>query len=1265
MYIINNRMGINMTKNRFNKGLYKGIAAILISNNFLAISPITINAKELTDRDIELISSIDIDVNGDFEDTLKTNGADSKLWKDEIKPRNWDMSTHSTSKNDMLGEITNDSKSGEKAVKIDLDKSVGFLKTITTTSPEIIPGKKYELDAWMKTDNLVKYDCTNNNHSGVLIKAEQLDKTNKVINTTNIGSTSETTDWTNYNQVIEAVEGSTRLRLVVVFDSGLHAGVSGSVTVDNFTLKELVPNPEKILLSSENIKIGTNQSGKLNYSIDPIQASNEPVIWESSDPSIVEVNNGVFKGLKEGKATITAKLENFEDVKSECIIEVSNSISIEKVEFEKEIIDINKGKKHIVKTKTYPEYATEVYSLEVEDENIATIKDGIISSINSGKTNIIAKNSSNEEVGRVELEVLDYEEDQFDGLLNKLFNSLVPNDMLSLDDKGDMQAVKDIVNVSEGYWKTMNKDESKNYLWLDLDSTSNSNHITKSFERLREMAKAYQLKGSSLEGNPDLIKDIEYGLNWLMENRYNKDYYNNWWDWQIGAPQRLLDLLVLVEDYIDIDKMEKYIDIISYYVPNARDQWSVNPVPTKISVGANRLDMCQVVIYRSLFTKESGKIQEASVDILPELEYVTEGDGFYEDGSLIQHAALPYTGTYGGVLLAGIGKMNYILDGTEWAIPTEEVDMVYDVIEKSFEPLMHKGLMMDMVNGRSISRPNGQDINNGEYIMKSIVKHFIPAAPSDRVNELKSMIKYWIEENDSRNIIESTGDLEFRSMAKEIIDDKLIIPRGELIGSYNYANMDRMVHRRPGFVYGISTYSSRTFMHEGNMNKENLKAFHTSDGMTYLYNGDVEQYSKGFWPTVDPYRLPGTTVDTLRLRDGAGGQKVRGSQDWVGGSVIDDKYSAYGMYLDKSQEKKDYDMDLKAKKSWFMFDDEIVALGSDISSTKGRAIETIVENRRLSENGNEEFTVDNNIEVKNIGDFTTKEDISFAHIKGNKVNTDIGYYFPDGANINILRENRTGNWKDINGAQEDKIVENKFLTMWIDHGINPENEGYSYVLLPNKSKEDVALYNENPNIKILANTKDVQAVRENNLNITAANFWEDNQSVDFISVDKKSSIIVKEKDGKLKVAISDPTMNNNGTIRVELDKVIDNVIYKDNRVSVVENNEKLVLEVDVNNLKGSTVEAEFKLKESNKLKAPTNIRIDKKKGNNVTLSWDNPNDKKVVKYYEVYLDNKFLYKVNNEKTKLKLSNENHIVNLVSVDKNKNKSSKSEDFKVSK
>jgi hypothetical protein len=48
-----------------------------------------------------------------------------------------------------------------------------------------------------------------------------------------------------------------------------------------------------------------------------------------------------------------------------------------------------------------------------------------------------------------------------------------------------------------------------------------------------------------------------------------------------------------------------------------------------------------------------------------------------------------------------------------------------------------------------------------------------------------------------------------------------------------YASMDRAVHLRPTWAAGIAMHSTRIYNYES-VDSENLKGWHTSDGMFYL-----------------------------------------------------------------------------------------------------------------------------------------------------------------------------------------------------------------------------------------------------------------------------------------------------------------------------------------------------------------------------------------------------------------------------------------------
>ena len=67
---------------------------------------------------------------------------------------------------------------------------------------------------------------------------------------------------------------------------------------------------ESISLNKDKFVVNINEKDIATVTFNPSNVTNKNVIWEVSDPEIVRVWNGEFRGLKEGKVTITAKTED-------------------------------------------------------------------------------------------------------------------------------------------------------------------------------------------------------------------------------------------------------------------------------------------------------------------------------------------------------------------------------------------------------------------------------------------------------------------------------------------------------------------------------------------------------------------------------------------------------------------------------------------------------------------------------------------------------------------------------------------------------------------------------------------------------------------------------------------------------------------------------------------------------------------------------------------------------------------------------------------
>ena len=750
--------------------------------------------------------------------------------------------------------------------------------------------------------------------------------------------------------------------------------------------------------------------------------------------------------------------------------------------------------------------------------------------------------------------------DQYDNLRQNWYDYLTGGNEFEPIGTELQAKVGEIASNALKYWNSMNKNEQRTSIWDDLNSQTIDKNCQNTYARLREMALAYRISGSSLKDNAALRHDIISALDWMYTHRYNENTKQevNWWFWWFGIPPLLSDCTILMYEHLTPVQVSNYMKGIDLFCH----------LPM-VHSGANRMWECKVIGMRGIIKKDSISIAAARDGMAGLFEYVTKGNGFYIDGSCIQHAAYAYTGGYGISLLQDMSEMMYLLSGSKWDTTNPSAQNVFKWVYDSFEPIMYKGGIMTMVQGREIARQSSQEHKVGHKVINAVLLLAQAASPAD-ARAFKSMIKEWISKDSYRNYFTDTPLFQY-TLAKNIMNDPGIAPRGDLISYRQYAGMDRAVVHRPGYSYGISMFSKRIANYE-QINDENYKAWHAGSGMTYLYN-ELTQFDDNFWPTVNSYRLPGTTV-VSNTTEPAG---KRGTKNWVGGTDMLGKYGVTGM------EYKSVSQTLTAKKSWFMFDDEIVALGAGITSTDNKPVETIIENRKLNRSGSNKLIINGKTISSSTGWSETLKDTKWAYLRGNEDRTSTGYVFPVQASINGLRERRTDNWNSVNKFGDTTQIVRNYLSLSFDHGANPINGTYSYILLPNKSNAQVKKYAGKPDITFLENSADAQGVRENSLKITGVNYWNNiEKRVDFISCNKKASVMVMESSegdkNYLEISISDPTQSNSGTIDIELHQKALSIVANDPDIIVAQLNPVIKLSVNVKNSAGKAYKAKFSMK---------------------------------------------------------------------------------------
>lgn len=806
--------------------------------------------------------------------------------------------------------------------------------------------------------------------------------------------------------------------------------------------------------------------------------------------------------------------------------------------------------------------------------------------------------------------------------------SLIGKDLAS--EEGGAEVLEEINQEAEALWNAYvykGQEACGGIPWAEDEGAKGNKNIPYeddavefrvSFKKVLSMCKAYAAEGGALYQNQDMLKDITNILDFLCGSCYTaKSQTDNWWTWEIGIPKDLIPALILIYDGLTEEQVMAYTETLYFFQPDPFHEGVINTASThgqgyREAQGANIIDCSTTAVGLGALREDNelvylGMLASSQTFVIQNVEDSAQiaangyNSGFYPDGSYLDHIKVPYLGAYGIEFMKGGAKIPSLLAGTPWKYPEQVQDNLESYIVEGFGNGMYQGMMLDCLKGRSVSRPASSNQAAGREAMM-IILQIVDSFSQEAKETTLSALKAWLEEDEGFiDSLVGAENMAIKKKAKEILEDTSIQSNVAPIHK-SYPLMDRVVHRTEDYLFALSMYSER-IQNTEIMNDENRFGWHQNNGMTYIYDED-KQYTENYWNTVNPLRLPGTTVVPVNIGtgkpDGSGfaqGGDFCSKESWVGGTSIGN-YGVSGMSFSGETQgiagdaPVSYAPDLKGKKSWFMFDDEMVCLGAGITNKNMELpVETTIENKKLRKDGSNQLLVNGEkteIPVKeaNVKELvertadvsgTSFEQVNWAHLEGNQ-SVGTGYYFPEeNTEIQVRRGQTTGSWKDV-GTFEGESTEN-YLEMWVDHGQNPENASYSYVLLPETSAEETENYAQAPKVTILENSSEVQAVRHETLKITGINFWqEQGGSVDGITSDKAASVMLQETEqGTVKVSVSDPTMKNKGNIQLTFEEEIADSIQLDENVTCEKTENGAVLTFAMAGTNGAASMAELQL----------------------------------------------------------------------------------------
>lgn len=282
--------------------------------------------------------------------------------------------------------------------------------------------------------------------------------------------------------------------------------------------------------------------------------------------------------------------------------------------------------------------------------------------------------------------------------------------------------------------------------------------------------------------------------------------------------------------------------------------------------------------------------------------------------------------------------------------------------------------------------------------------------------------------------------------------------------SLNYAPL--AVHRRDNWMASMKGYSRYWWAFERSIvdarkddRKENVFGFHDGSGSLMIFGQGkpwVNAKDSGFahdgW---DWCRIPGTTVRYFTApqyleidKKGAAYNRPYSDSSFVGGVTLEDRQGMFVIdYTEAAPDERK--TPLRALKSAFFFDDQIVMLGSGIRDGDGQhTVGTTLFQTALADAKTPTFAQGETLSgLDGKERVFEKGAVQIVDAAGN------GYFIPDGQRTVLTRREQVSM-----NSSASKETRGAFATAWLDHGASPKDAGYEYVILVRSGEKALAQF---------------------------------------------------------------------------------------------------------------------------------------------------------------------------------------------------------------
>ena len=511
--------------------------------------------------------------------------------------------------------------------------------------------------------------------------------------------------------------------------------------------------------------------------------------------------------------------------------------------------------------------------------------------------------------------------------------------------------------------------------WSDLDYADKRRSSWSPCEHARRvmlMSCAYANPESAYHRDAAMRKAVLSAMDYWFAGKF---VCSNWWYNQIGVPRLLGPAFLIMQPEMSERQQEEAVACMS----NAKIGMT----------GQNKVWLAGNVLIRALLQNDAELFGKAANAIREEVT-VSEREGIQPDWSFHQHGAQPQFGNYGLAYAHTLAGWARTLQGTRYALPPGETEILRNLIVEGMSRIVWKGYMDVNACGRQLFQKaqQGKALGYGEALLD-----MMQADPARK--ELYARLYAW-------NLLGEGED-----------------PVG---GFRAFNRSDLSLFRSREWMGSLKMSSERVIPYEI-INSENIQGMNLGDGALMLYRTGGEY--DNLFPVWEWRRIPGVTAV---YRDGGHFPTEQGkfkngsghSRNALAGSLAgpDGRCGVSAMSVERPE--------LQAKKSWFFCDGYILCLGSGIRS-EADTVYTSLNQCRTD------------------GKFKQRTQRGFQRVE----HGGIGYLVPDSLGLTARIAPQSGRWSDVAKFYLDTAtVREKVFSLYIDHGQAPRNGSYAYAVVP-------------------------------------------------------------------------------------------------------------------------------------------------------------------------------------------------------------------------